>query len=84
MKRKDIDDKIPDNCKYFLANIQASQNKKQTNAGGLAKLLKLKIGAKKMLTVNLDIQDRQSIVFIIRGNKKLKEVRIASITKYQL
>ena len=50
MKRKD--------CKYLLANIQDAQNKKQTNAGGLAKLLKLKIGAKVMLTVNLDIQDR--------------------------
>ena len=30
MKRKDIDDKIPDNCKYLLTNIQAAQNKKQT------------------------------------------------------
>ena len=35
-------DKIPDNCKYPLALIQAAQNQKQTNAGGLAKLLKLK------------------------------------------
>ena len=30
----------------------------QTNTGGLAKLLKLKIGAKLMLAVNIDIQDR--------------------------
>ena len=31
---------------------------KQRNAGGLAKLLKLKIGAKVILKVDLDIQDR--------------------------
>ena len=37
--------------------IQAAQNQKQTNTGGLAKLLQLKIGAKGMLTVNIDIQD---------------------------
>ena len=44
-------DKIPDTCKYPLTLIQATQNQKQTNAGGLAKLLKLKIGAKVMLTI---------------------------------
>ena len=38
----EANDKIPDNCKYPLALIQAAQNQKQTNAGGLAKLLKLK------------------------------------------
>ena len=54
----EADDKIPDNCKYPVATIQAAQDQKQTNAGGLAKLLKLKIGAKVMLTVNLDIQYR--------------------------
>ena len=36
----------------------APQDQKQTNIGGLAKFLNLKIGAKVMLTVNLDIQDR--------------------------
>ena len=54
----EADNKIPDNCKYPLAKILAAQNLKQTNTGGLAKLLKLKIGAKVMLTVNVDIQDR--------------------------
>ena len=49
-------DKIPNNCKYPLAFIQATQNQKQTNTGGLAKLLKLKIGANVILT-NIDIQD---------------------------
>ena len=34
-------DKIPDNCEYPLALIQAAQNKRQTNTGGLAKLLNL-------------------------------------------
>ena len=42
----EVNDKIQDNCKYPLALIQAAQNQKQTNTGGLAKLLKLKIGAK--------------------------------------
>ena len=49
-------DKIPDNCKYPLVIIQPAQIKK-TNTGGLAKLLKLKIYVKMVLTVNLDIQD---------------------------
>ena len=42
----EVNDKIQDNCKYPLALIQAAQNQKQTNTRGLAKLLKLKIGAK--------------------------------------
>ena len=54
----DAHGKIPDNCKYPLATIQATHNQKQTNTGGLAKLLMLKIGDKVMLTINLDIQDR--------------------------
>ena len=37
-----------DNCKY----------QKQTNTGGLAKLLKLKIDAKAMLIINMDIHYR--------------------------
>ena len=41
----EVNDKISDNCKYLLATIQAAQNKKQTNIRGLAKTLKLKIGA---------------------------------------
>ena len=54
----EANDKIPYNYKYPLALIQAAQNQKQTNTGSLAKLLKLKIGPKLMLTVNIDIQDR--------------------------
>ena len=41
-----------------MALIQAAQNRKKTNTGGLAKLLNSKIGAKVMLTVNKDIRDR--------------------------
>ena len=55
---KEADDKILDNCKYPLATIQTAQNQTQTNTGGLAKFLKLKIGAKEMLTDDLDLQDR--------------------------
>ena len=54
----EANDEIPDNCKYPLALLQSAQNQKQTNAGGLAKSLKLKIGAKVKLAVNIDIQDR--------------------------
>ena len=53
----EADDKIPNNCKY-LVTTQAAQSRKQTNTGGLVYLLKLKIDAKVILTVNLDIQDR--------------------------
>ena len=41
-----------------MATLQAARNKKQTNAGSLAKFLKVKIGRKVMLTVNLDIKER--------------------------
>ena len=54
----ETNDKIPDNSKYPLALRQAAQNQKQTNTGSLEKLLKLRIGAKVMLTINIDIQDR--------------------------
>ena len=54
---KEATDKIPDDFKYPLAKIQAVQNQKQTNKGGLGKSLKLIIDAKVMLTVNLDKQD---------------------------
>ena len=36
----EADDKIPDNCNNSLAMIEAAPNQKQTNTGGLAKLLK--------------------------------------------
>ena len=55
--RIETDDKIPDNFKYPLATIQAAKNQKQTKTGGLIKFLKLKISAKVMLTINLEIQD---------------------------
>ena len=55
---REVGDKITDNCKYPLAMILAAQNQKQANTAGLAKLLKLKIGANVMLAVNADIQDR--------------------------
>ena len=51
-------DKISDNCKFSLALIQAAQNQKQANTGNLAKLLKLTISAKVMLTVNIDTKER--------------------------
>ena len=53
----EANDEIPGNCKYLLTLTQGPQNQKQTNTEGLAKLLKLKIGVKIMLTVNRDIQD---------------------------
>ena len=52
-----IDD-IPSNCTYSQEVIAAAQNRKQTDTGGLAKILWLKVGARIMLTVNIDIEDR--------------------------
>ena len=49
--------KIPDNCKYLLTLIQADSNQKETNTGDLAKGPGLKIGAKVMITANIDIED---------------------------
>ena len=54
----EANDKISDNCKFPLALIQAAQNQKQANTGNLAKLLKLTISAKVMLTVNIDTKER--------------------------
>ena len=53
----EANNKTPDNNKYPLVTVQATQNQKQKNTGGLAKLLKIKIGAKVMLTVNVMIND---------------------------
>ena len=54
----EANDKISDNCKFPLALIQVAQNQKQANTGNLAKLLKLTISAKVMLTVNIDTKER--------------------------
>ena len=51
-------DNIPADCKYHLQCIASAQNRKQTDIGGLAKSLELKVGAKVMITVNIDIKDR--------------------------
>ena len=50
----EVGDKISGNCKYPLSIIQAAQNQRQRNTRSLVKLLKLKIAAKLILTVNLD------------------------------
>ena len=43
----------------IIASIpHTKENRKQAETGGLAKSLQLKIGAKVMLRVNIDIQDR--------------------------
>ena len=50
-------DQIPTDCKYPATLISLSQNKKQSEKGGLAKCLELKVGGKVMVTDNVDIQD---------------------------
>ena len=50
-------DQIPTDCNYPVTLISLAQNKKQSETGGLAKCLELKVGAKVMVTVNVDIQD---------------------------
>ena len=76
----EADDKIPDNFKYPLALIEASQNQKPTNTGSLSKLLKLNIGAKVMLTVNIDIQDR--LINDQTGN--IRHIEFAQSTVYEI
>ena len=40
-----------------ILQLSLAQNKKQFETGGLAKCLEIKVGAKVMVTVNVDIQD---------------------------
>ena len=51
----EVNGKIPEHCQYSLAMTQAAHNQKQTNTGGLVKLLEF--GAKVMLRVNISIKD---------------------------
>ena len=51
-------DNIPADSKDPFQSILSAQNRKQTNTGGLAKCLELKVGAKVMVTVTIDIKDR--------------------------
>ena len=48
----------PSNCGFTESDIIAAQNRKPSDTCGLVKCLKLKLQAKVMLTVNLDVQDR--------------------------
>ena len=73
----EADDTVPDKFKYPLAMIEAAQNQKQTNTGGLAKLLKLEIGANVMLTIYLDIQHR--LINGQTGNVKHIEFKVVFI-----
>lgn len=50
-------DKIPDDGKYHFKVIEGAQNRKQIETGLLEKLIDLKVRAKVMVTVNVDIQD---------------------------
>ena len=69
-----------DNCKYPLATIEAAQNQKRTKTGGLLKMLKLKIVAKVMLTVNIDIYD-----CLINGQTgNIRRIRFAPGSVYKV
>ena len=49
-------DEIPKNVAQRV--VQEAQNRKQSETGGLASNLTLKLGAKIMLTINIDISDK--------------------------
>ena len=51
-------DNISADCKYPLQSIVSAQNSTQTDTVGLEKCLELKVGAKVMVTVNIEIKDR--------------------------
>ena len=51
-------DIVPSNCGFTGSDIIAAQNHKPSDTGGLAKSLILKLEAKVMLAVNVDVQDR--------------------------
>ena len=49
-------DEVPKNSK--ISDIKESHNRKQSETGGLASLLELKVNARVMLTTNINIEDR--------------------------
>ena len=51
-------DTIPANSGFVQSQILAAQNRKQSESGGLARLLTLKLESKVMLTVKIDTQER--------------------------
>ena len=51
-------DTIPCISGFTQCQIMATQSRRQSESGGLARLLTLKLESKVMLTVNIDIQDR--------------------------
>ena len=50
------EDDIPKNCRN--ADIIEAQNRRQSETGGLALLLELKVNARVMITSNIDLSDR--------------------------
>ena len=49
-------DNIPKNCS--MKDVLEAQNQKQSNTGGLAVLLKMKVNVRVMVTTNVDLSDR--------------------------
>ena len=54
----DAIDIVLSNYGFTESDIIAAQNRKPSDTGGLVKCLTLKLEAKAMLTVNIDVQDR--------------------------
>ena len=48
-------DQVPKNSK--ISDIREAQNRKQSETGGLASLIELKVNARVMLTTNINIED---------------------------
>ena len=48
-------DEVPKNSK--ISDIREAQNRKQSETGGLASLIELKVNARVMLTTNINIED---------------------------
>ena len=51
-------DIVPSDCGFTESGIIAAPNRRPSDTGGLVKCLTLKLEAKVMLTVNVDVQDR--------------------------
>ena len=75
-------EKIPDNYKYNGYSIDNNSNSLESKVykhRGLPKLLKLKIGEKVMLAVNIDIRDR--LINDQTGNNRHIEFAEGSVCK---
>ena len=75
-------DIISTNCKIPQCKITAAQSQHKSKAGGVTKILKLKISAKVMLTLSGDIKDRLINGLIVKDFEITENVVSTTFTEF--